>query len=118
VWRWLGREARYRDDAATVAQASRAGAQPTLAPLADFVGRDVRNGHQTIASVVDAMIACEDGQLQGLLVRHGGIGGVGERVVLLAADDYRLRADYIATNLSARDLDRLPEAKETASTAA
>lgn len=117
VWRWLGREARYHDDAQVVAKATDAKAMPTLTSLTDIVGRDVKSASgTTLGQIVDAMIARDDNAVGGLLVRHGGVGGVGERVVLLTPDSFDLKTAHVATRLSADDLAALPDAKEAAST--
>lgn len=68
VWRWLGREAQYRDDAIEISKASEQAAIPTQISLSDLSGMTV-HGHdgKALGSVVDAMITCADGRLAGLL---------------------------------------------------
>lgn len=113
VWRWLGREARYRDDAVQVEKASARAPTPTLTALSDLTDMPVEDrGGSVIGAVVDAMIAREDGRLSALLVRHGGVGGVGERVVLLDATDCTITAGKIVIRLSASDIASLPEARD------
>jgi sporulation protein YlmC with PRC-barrel domain len=115
VWRWLGREAKYQDSAETIAAASEKQSAPTLVAATTLVGKTVigRSG-QTLATVVDALFARDDARLRGLLVRYGGVGGVGERVVLLS--DYRLTPDGVEAPIDAEALADLPEPELAAQT--
>jgi sporulation protein YlmC with PRC-barrel domain len=119
IWRWLGREAKYQDSANAVAARSEVADMSTLAPASNLIGRPVvsRDG-DTIATVVDAMVACDDFRMRGLLVSHGGVGGVGERIILLQADSIDLSESAVSTDLDADDLSRLPLAREAAHTLA
>ena len=119
IWRWLGREARYADEAVAVAEVSKTVAAPTLTPMNDLIGRPVKDkSGNTIATVVDAMVSCDDGRIGGLLARcGGGVGGVGERIVLLEKNIFELHADDITTSLTTNELSGLPEAREAAETA-
>lgn len=115
IWRWLGREARYHDDATQITKASERAPVPTVAALSAVIGMAVEGqGGGVLGSVVDVMIDCANGRLAGLLVRYGGVGGVGERVVLIDGDRCMVVTDRITTSLSATDLDVLPDAKDGA----
>lgn len=110
IWRWLGREATYHDKTVAVAQRSQTITHaPTLTPAAALVGVDVRDvDGQTLANVVDTMIGCDDGRIRALLVRHGGgVGGVGERIVMLDEGHFALTGAGIETSLDVSQLDRL-----------
>ncbi len=110
IWRWLGREARYQDEAQRVAAHSEAAPIPTLASATQLIGRKVvTDGGVTVGSVVDAMFDCDALAIRGLLIRHGGVGGVGERVVLVAKDKIILDRDEVRTSFDADALHRLPE---------
>lgn len=101
VWRWLGRRARY-DEAAQAAAAESRGAQaPTLFALAGLEGMPVRNAEgETIATTVDAMASCEEGRIAYLVVREGGVGGVGERLHALGWNEVCVRDGAMTSNLS------------------
>ena len=111
IWRWLGREAKYQDSAVTVADHSEIAVRPTLTPAGQLIGQPVRDARGSdVAHVVDVMIGCDDGRVHALLVRHGGgIGGVGERVVLLDGDRFALASSGITTTLDAERFAREPE---------
>jgi len=116
VWRWLGREAKYRDDAADVAARSSHAANHPRRPVSGLLGKPVRDrrGRQ-VATIVDAILACDDGHVAGLLVRQGGIGGFGERVVVL--DRFDLSSGDVTTPLDPDALADLPEAATSAEAA-
>ena len=112
IWRWLGREVKYRDSAETVAEASVGAAAPTVFPAGRLLGQDVSgpNG-ESVGSVVEAMICSANGRLQTLLIRHGGsVAGVGERLVILEHDQFDLKVDGVVSRLDADDVAALPEA--------
>ncbi len=107
IWRWLGREAKYQDSAEVVAEATEdLPKKEVLTPVSQLIGRDVYDPRGTkIANVVDAMLGCEAGHARALLVRHGGVGGVGERIVVLERFD--LATDRVETDLDASALKKL-----------
>lgn len=105
VWRWLGRRARYVDGARAAAEASAARAAPTLFSLASLDGRPIScvTG-EVIAHAVDGMARCDDGRISYLIVREGGVAGVGERLHALGWDELRMEDEALATTLSAEAL--------------
>ena len=111
IWRWLGREAKYQDKTQAVASASAARPEPTLAPAASLVGSPVKTAEgETVATVVDTMISCDDGRVHALLVRHGGtVGGLGERIVKLSQDRFSLNSRGVETSFESAELDALEE---------
>lgn len=101
IWRWLGRRARYDEAAAAASSRSRRAAAPTLFALAGLEGMPVRGvTGETIATTVDAMAGCEDGRIVYLVVREGGVGGVGERLHALGWDEVHVRDGAMTTRLS------------------
>lgn len=105
IWRWLGREARYAkgSEAATEASEARAGDMLVSANSiaeADLRGRDGR----VIATVIDAMIDARTGRVAYVVVREGGVAGVGERLHALARAEVAMRDDGFDTDLSAASL--------------
>lgn len=112
IWRWLGREVKYHDSAETVARASVDAPVPTLVPAGRLLGQEMtgRDGSAS-AHVVDAMVCSTSGQIQTLLVRHGGgVGGIGERLVTLDSGQFELTADGVTSSLDDDALAKLPEA--------
>lgn len=105
VWRWLGRRARYDQAAEAASSRSRRAAAPTLFALAGLEGMPVRSATgETIATTVDAMASCEDGRIVYLVVREGGVGGVGERLHALGWDEIRVRDGAMTSRLSSEVL--------------
>lgn len=109
VWRWLGRRARYDEAAQAAATRSRDAPAPTLFGLAGLEGMPVRNIEgETIATTVDAMASCEEGRIAYLVVREGGVGGVGERLHALAWNEVCVRNGEMTSRLSSELLARRP----------
>jgi len=106
IWRWLGRRARYDQAAGAATQESRAArAVPTLFALSALEGRPVHDADgATIATTVEAMAACDTGAVSYIVVRAGGVAGVGERLHALGWDEVRVGTEAIATDLSAESL--------------
>ena len=101
VWRWLGRRARYDEAAQAASAKSRQAAAPTLFALAGLEGMPVRNATgETIATVVDAMARCDEGRIVYLVVREGGVAGVGERLHAIGWDEVRVRDGAMTSGLS------------------
>ena len=109
IWRWLGREAKYQDSADTIAAESEHRPVASLVAAKGLVGQDVTDPTgKKLATVVDAMFGRDDARLRGLLIRYGGgIGGIGERIVVLS--DYRLVEGGVETSIDAAALADLPE---------
>lgn len=112
IWRWLGREVKYRESADTVAHASAGARAPTVVPAGQIVGQVVNGpGNTLVGHVVEAMVGSSDGRVQTLLVRHGGgVGGLGERIVLLGRGQFELGPEAVTTMLDGDALAALPDA--------
>ena len=105
VWRWLGRRARYDDGARAAAEASAAHAAPTLFSLSSLDGLPIACATgEVIAHAVDGMARCDDGRISYLIVREGGVAGVGERLHALSWDELRMEEEELAMTLSAEAL--------------
>ena len=109
VWRWLGRRARYDAGAEAAATRSAAAAAPTLFPVTRLEGMNVqdRNG-SAIGTTVEAMASCDAGSIHYLVVREGGIGGVGERLHALGWHEITLEEAGMVSRLDADALARRP----------
>lgn len=106
VWRWLGRQARYEAGADAAVDRSR---EPLFA-LTRLEGMAVNDADgATIGHVVEAMARCTSGAPVYLVVREGGLGGVGERLHALdwsevALGDGGIETRLTGTALSARSV--------------
>jgi len=109
IWRWLGRQARYADGAQAAEKDSVAQHSPDLFAVGEIEGRPVlgRDG-SVIGAVVDAMATCTGGQIGYVLVREGGIGGVGEHLHALDWREVRLEEDGLRTELDRHTLAARP----------
>jgi len=109
VWRWLGRQARYADGAMAAEEESAAQHSPDLFAVGEIEGRPVlgRDG-RVIGAVVDAMATCTGGQIGYVIVREGGIGGVGEHLHTLDWSEVRLDGDGLRTELDRQTLAARP----------
>ena len=104
VWRWLGRKARYDAGASVATAHSAAAAAPTLFALTKIEGMPVRGADgDVIATAVEAMAACDGGGISYVVVREGGVGGVGERLHALGWREVVMHEDGMATKLD-RDM--------------
>jgi sporulation protein YlmC with PRC-barrel domain len=109
IWRWLGRQARYDAGADAAAIASGESTAPTLFASSTLNGKDVRGGDgAVIGHVVDAMAARGTGSISYLVVRQGGVGGVGESLHALDWAEIRIGDDAIDIALDGAALARRP----------
>lgn len=109
VWRWLGRQAQYEDGSADAARRSAHANVPTLFSFADLIGSDVldRDGNE-IGAVVDVMGESSAEQIAYLVVREGGVGGVGERLHAVSASAFDLCGETLNAQFSGAELKALP----------
>lgn len=102
IWRWLGRQARYDAGAAGATKQSTAARAPTLFATTKLEGTPVRGPDgATIATAVQAMAACDTGAISYVVVREGGVGGVGERLHALGWNEVQLHDAGIDTRVDA-----------------
>jgi len=104
IWRWLGREARYEAVGEAVEQAPAA-----VVPTSGIFGREIidRNG-DVAGEAVEAIVDCRSASIRRIILRTGGVGGFGERLVALNIDQVQLDGAVIRTSLSAADISALP----------
>jgi hypothetical protein len=94
VWRWLGRQASYEAGAARATDRSEQAKTDTLFSFAALVGADLIDGKgNTIGGIVDIMGNGRTDDVAYVVVREGGIGGIGERLHAVAADRFDFAAD-------------------------
>lgn len=113
VWRWLGRQARYDDGSQSASEESARLSAPTLMPVSSLAGRKVLGSQgETLGTVVEAMLRCDDARLGYLVISEGGAGGLGERLHALDVAAARFEKDVITGALSASELASSPELEE------
>jgi hypothetical protein len=109
VWRWLGRQAQYEDASASAEQRSARANVPTLFSFNELIGSDVLDGQgDAIGAVVDVMGDCNDKEIAYLVIREGGIGGIGERLHAVGALSFAFRDGKIYARFGGEDLANLP----------
>ena len=108
IWRWLGRRARISDTAEAEEKRSDARQGESLFSTAKLDGLPVRSRDgEVVATAVDALAACAGGRIDFLIIRAGGVGGVGETLYRLPWAEARIAGDEIATSLDRDALSRL-----------
>lgn len=111
IWRWLGRRTHFSDAARAEEKRSEDRAGENLFSLAALDGMPVvAPDGQIVAYAVDAFATCAGGQIDYLIVREGGVAGVGETLRRLPWRDVRVGAKTLDTDLDAAALSRLPHA--------
>lgn len=99
VWRWLGRQARYQDGSQSASKESANISAPTLMPASSLIGRKLLDAQgESVGTVIEAMLRCDDARLGYLVISVGGLGGLGER--LHALDPASVRFDQEAVTLA------------------
>lgn len=105
VWRWLGRQARYADGGAKALAESAPAPSPTLMPLTRVTGAGLTTADQGEAGrIVDAMVRCDDLRLAYFVASDGGIGGLGERLYAVGAEEVTLSEQGVALRAQAIEL--------------
>lgn len=111
IWRWLGRRARISDTSRAEEARSSARAGETLFSTAKLDGLPVKSAEgDVLAIAVDALAGCGGGRIDFLIVRAGGVGGVGETLYRLPWSAASVGDGEIKTRLSAQALSELPVA--------
>lgn len=113
VYRWLGRQAKLEDGAATAAEKSEGGPGEDLFPAsslaaARLVGRD----GEALGTTVDAMLSCEGGRLRYLVVAEGGVAGIGETFRRVDWHYAGVHEGEVKTEFDETSFARLPELRK------
>jgi hypothetical protein len=113
VWRWLGRQSRYEDSSARASDHSRRARVPTLFSAESIIGATVRDSHgEKCATVIDAMLKCDDKQMAYVVISEGGVGGAGETLRAVPPEHLRFDEDDVLCDLSDDARRRLPPIEE------
>jgi sporulation protein YlmC with PRC-barrel domain len=109
IWRWLGRQARYEKHAEAAVAASEARPAPDLRTLSSLIGtKVVDNRAAELGEIVEALLECGTGKLDHIIVRSGGVAGLGEKLSAVAAGDVMIESDRVVLGLDERAFDALP----------
>lgn len=110
VWRWLGRQARIEDGAATAAEESRAEPGENLFPVSTLTRARIESADGTdIGSCIDAMAGCRSGRLDYLVISEGGVGGVGETLRRIPWSGCRVEDSVVRTAFTEPQFSSLEE---------
>ncbi len=109
VWRWLGRQARYEAVGNAAETAGAEPSRPAVFAATAVAGRAIVDASgATVGEAVEAIVDCETGTIRHIVVRFGGVGGIGEQIVALPLAQVRLHAKSILSQVPAEELARLP----------
>ena len=79
IWRWLGRQKRIEEGAASAAEASEQTPGEALFPVSLLLKAPIEDRHgKVLGTCVDAMAGCNSGRVNYVVASQGGIAGVGE----------------------------------------
>jgi hypothetical protein len=108
IWRWLGRQTRIEEGAASAAQASEHTPGEALFPvsLLSKVQLEDQAGNR-LGVCVDAMAGCSSGRLQYIVASEGGVAGMGEVLRRVPWNEARVSEDKVVSNLNSADFSRL-----------
>ena len=109
IWRWLGRQAKYEDGAQTAADESDRGNGPAITSASGLSGLAVTGpGGDTIGKCVEALIDCNSGQIDYIVVASRNAVGLDEELRGVARKSCRFGAETIALTINADEFARLP----------
>jgi hypothetical protein len=112
-WRWLGHRARIADTVGAEEKRSERRRGDKLFSVATLDGMPVSSANdQTVAHVADALAASSGGGIDYLIVRLGGVGGIGESLHRLPWSEVSIVDGTVRTKLGADAIARLPKAIE------
>lgn len=95
IWRWLGRQRAYEDGGTSAAEASRRSAHPTLFAATHVDGMAVLDQHgHDLGEAVEALVSCDDGVMSYIVVRSGGVAGLGEYLRAVPRSDMKFSCDH------------------------
>jgi hypothetical protein len=110
IWRWLGRIARFDDGAKTAEAKSKQTGVPTLTNIGAIEGRAVTDRSGTkIGNAIGVMGAVETGTIAYVVVGLGGIAGIGERLVSVPWQNFRIADETIEVEMTSEAIRELPD---------
>lgn len=110
IWRWLGRQATYDRGSSAAADDSARLPVQTLYAAGGVVGAKLTGPRgETVGTIVDAMLGCDDNAIAYVVVSTGGVGGVGETLHALRPGELVFGPDGVRTELGVDAIRRTPE---------
>ena len=101
VWRWLGRQRAYEDGGKAAAAASRQASVPTLFTASGISGMPVEaKSGEAVGHAVEALIECQSGEVNYVVVASGGLGGIDESLRAVPRDEMEFRCDRLVVQMS------------------
>lgn len=100
IWRWLGRQRAYEDGGKSAEAASRQSSVPTLFTATGIAGmpvEDVRG--RAVGKAVEALIECESGAINYVVVATGTIGGLDEKLRAVPRGELAFAGDRLVLHM-------------------
>ena len=108
IWRWLGRQTRIEEGAASAAQASEHTPGEALFPVSLLSKAPIEDASgNRLGTAVDAMAGCSSGKLQYIVASEGGVAGMGEVLRRLPWADATVDEEKIATTSNFSQLETI-----------
>lgn len=108
IWRWLGRQSTYEDGGRSAKMASRASSSPTLFTASGIGTMPVLdNAGEPVGQAVEALLFCETGEINYVVVRSGGAAGIGETLRAVAKRDVRFECETLVLRLSSLQFEQV-----------
>lgn len=109
VWRWLGRQTKLDEGGLRATEASEHTQGEALFPVSILTHAAISSPSGEVCHCIDAMAGCRSGRLVYIVVSHGGVAGVGERLRRLPWRDVRIDGEAVSTRLRPSAYERLEE---------
>ena len=109
AWRWLAVKKRHEEGRERAAEHSRRARVPTLFSAESLIGSAVRGDAMTTrATVVDAMLRCDQRDLGYVVTTEGGVGGAGATLRAVPPEHLRFDEDDVKCDLTEAQWQSLP----------
>jgi len=109
VWRWLGRQAGYEDGGKSATRASTRAATPDLFTATGIAGAQVFDQQGTeLGRAVEALIACDRGEINYVVIAAGGVGGIEEHLRAVPRSKIIFMSGRLELEMTEREFCALP----------
>lgn len=108
IWRWLGRQRAYEDGGASAKEASRRSSSDSLFTATGIGGMTVVDQiGEPLGKSVEALVACQSGEIAYVVIASGGLGGIDETLRAVAREDVHFGCDRLKLAITADAFSRL-----------
>ena len=108
IWRWLGRQTRIEEGAASASKESEHTPGEAFFPVSLLARAPIEDGAgKRVGTCVDAMAGCSSGRLQYVVASEGGVAGVGEVLRRIPWEKARVDEEKLTTIFSSDEFARL-----------